>query len=39
MPLKINIFIVFDMLNSGEGGGGVGKGVCGGGGGVSGVDG
>jgi len=39
MPLKISNFIVFDMLNRGDGGGGVGKVVCIGGGGGGGVDG
>lgn len=33
IPLKINIFITFAMLNSGGGGGGVDEGLCSGGGG------
>lgn len=37
-PLKNGNFIVFDMLNSGGGGGSVGKGVCCGGEGEGGVD-
>lgn len=39
MPLKIDIFIAFAMLNGGNRGEGVSKGVCGGGGGGGGVDG
>lgn len=39
MPLKIDIFIMFTMLNGGGGGEGVGEVVCGGGGGRDGVEG